>query len=429
MSRLTYPLESGGRGVDCPICAQAVRVERHGRRLSVRCYAGCPETEVLAALDVGAVLDDLAADQGGSSTPRVLRELDVARMVSEPPPPVPWVVEGLVMRGGLTALSGQPGASKSLLCLALAAAVATGTSEVGFACERGDVLIIDAENGQAEIHRRVHRLGVPAHGVRVVEADGFDLRERDHQRQLEALLIDRPALLVLDSFRTLWGGQENDSGETTAVLQPLRAMLRRHGVGAIMPVHVGRENRAYRGSEAFAATLELGFKLASAEGDPDPQRRFLECWKARPCEKPAKRWLRFGFEADVLALDQADPYGEKAPPGRPARASETLRPRLEEALADGPLSQAEIARRVDRSPSDNTVRRLLRALEAEGVAGRSADGRWSVARIARSATAPPAPVGGGVMASDDLAIPLATPEEAAEAERVLAKFGPQGAAS
>jgi hypothetical protein len=49
----------------------------------------------------------------------------------------------------------------------------------------------------------------------VFEADGFDLRT--DLGELERVLDDhRPALLVLDSFRSLWGGKENDSGVARA---------------------------------------------------------------------------------------------------------------------------------------------------------------------------------------------------------------------
>jgi hypothetical protein len=43
-------------------------------------------------------------------------------------------------------------------------------------CHRGRVVIVDAENGEREIHRRVHTLGLPSEGVVIYETDGFDLR-------------------------------------------------------------------------------------------------------------------------------------------------------------------------------------------------------------------------------------------------------------
>ena len=110
-------------------------------------------------------------------SPLKLRALDVARMVNEEPSPPHWVVEGLVCVGMLTVLNGKEGEGKSLLAQVLSAGVAAGESEAGFSCRRGRVAIVDAENGEHEIHRRVHALGLPSEGIEVFEArSDFDLR-------------------------------------------------------------------------------------------------------------------------------------------------------------------------------------------------------------------------------------------------------------
>lgn len=52
----------GDRGAsltDCPRCGQAVRVELHGDRLSVRCYGACDPEAVLEALDVARIAGEL----------------------------------------------------------------------------------------------------------------------------------------------------------------------------------------------------------------------------------------------------------------------------------------------------------------------------------------------------------------------------------
>src|SRR4051812_39485101 len=92
---------------------------------------------------------------------RKLRALDIRQMVNEPPPPIPWIVEPLVMAGGLTLLNGREGVGKSLIALALGAGVGSGEDRAGLRCRPGPVLVIDAENGPSEIHRRVHALQLP----------------------------------------------------------------------------------------------------------------------------------------------------------------------------------------------------------------------------------------------------------------------------
>lgn len=296
-----------------------------------------------------------------------LRRLDVARMHREEPPPVPWVVEGLVVRGMLTVLNGREGEGKSLLAMALAAGVLTGQSEGGLACHQGRVVIVDAENGEREIHRRVRTLELPAGEIEVFEAQGFDLR-KDSGELESALEAHRPDLLVLDSYRTLWGGEENDSGEVAAVLDPLRNLVRRFGAGALLLHHSGKVNGAYRGSSAIGASAELGFTLARSDADPeDSPRRYLATWKCRPAEKPPRRWLRLSVEAGRVFIDEAD-APEEEEPTKPAPVAEELTPRVLAALAEAPQALADVARGVGYDPKNRSVRRVLGALLEAGKA-------------------------------------------------------------
>ena len=76
-------------------------------------------------------LADAPVVNGNRRPASKLRRLDVARMVRENPPPVPWIIEGLVVRGALTVLNGREGEGKSLLAMALAAGVALGENQAG----------------------------------------------------------------------------------------------------------------------------------------------------------------------------------------------------------------------------------------------------------------------------------------------------------
>src|SRR6266487_2509234 len=79
-----------------------------------------------------------------------------------PPPPVPWIVKGLIAQGALTVLAGAGGLGKSSLALGLAAASARGDrSYAGFSIEsRLPMVYVDAENGADEMHRRAHTFGI-----------------------------------------------------------------------------------------------------------------------------------------------------------------------------------------------------------------------------------------------------------------------------
>jgi RecA-family ATPase len=158
-----------------------------------------------------------------STTPSI-RFLDVATMAAAPPPSVPWLAPPILPRGALTALYAPGGDGKSLLSMALAAAIAHGGELAGIECEHGVTVYLDAENGEHEIHRRVHTLGLPASGVRVADASRLDLRGAI--AEVEAVVGDTsPDLLVLDSLRSMTPGMdENDTAQTARALDPLRRL-------------------------------------------------------------------------------------------------------------------------------------------------------------------------------------------------------------
>ena len=338
--------------------------------------------------------DGLRADLPGSRR-RVgeLRKLDVAEMLATEPPPVPWVVEDFAVKGSLTLLAGREGEGKSLFAMSIAAAVLSGSQIAGMNTERGRVLILDAENGEYEIHRRVNTLGFSGdEGVAVYEADFFHLG-RQLDRLNEVLRQEQPDLLVLDSFRSLWpGGEENDSGAVAQVLDPLRNLVRRHRVAAILLHHSPKRSSGYRGSTAIGAAVELGFVLARSEGDPEGSaRRYLSCWKCRPAPEPSKRWIHLHAERGQVFIEAADaPLDVDSEPlaGKPAQSK--LGPELLRA-AEQPSSWPEIARTLSRSPKDGTARRLRDALLESGELEELPDGRLVAAPsdLKGAASAPP----------------------------------------
>ena len=298
------------------------------------------------------------------------------------------MIEGLAIKGTLTLLSGKEGEGKSLVSMALSTGVALGEDIAGFTCKQQKVLIVDAENGEYEIHRRVKSLGLPSRGVTVVEADGFHLgRELG---ELEALLErEQPGLVILDSFRSLWpGGDENDSCAVAGVLDPLRNLLRHLGPAGILLHHVSRAGNDYRGNSAISAAIELGFRLSRHPNDPEARdRRYLRCFKCRPAPEPEDRWLRLHIERGQVFIDETDSFVSEEDVEKqlaPARAE--LAPGLLAAAAT-PSSWPDLARAIDRSPKDGTARRLRDDLLHAGELVKLEDGRFRVPTTSRVPTA------------------------------------------
>lgn len=323
--------------------------------------------EIMANAD-RAVIELAAVKTKSAEPPKKLRVLDMARMLKETPPPIPWRIKPLAVDGALTLLPGREGQGKSLLSQALAGAVVRGETLAGFECKKGRVMIVDAENGEREIHRRVHGLDLPETIVPVL-ADGFHLL--DDLDLLDQLLVThRPNLLILDSFKSLWlGGDERDTDAASEVLLSLQRLIRFHDVATILLHHSPKNGADYRGDTGIGAVVELGFTMSRALGDPQKRtRRKLKNWKLRADRERDDAWISIAVEEGRVFLDQAEPFrggdvdDDDAEPEAPIRAQ--LTPMLlanitEAAERDEPLrTLADLCESLGRPPKDSTVRRI-----------------------------------------------------------------------
>jgi hypothetical protein len=284
----------------------------------------------------------------------------------------------------LTLLTGEAGEGKSLVALAIAAAL---ESEQGFGplpTRAARTLIVDAENGDHEIHRRIDVFEVSGERVSIAATDSFDLaRDTDSLARLVGQV--EPDLVILDSFRSLWpSGNENDSGEATMVLAGVRAMLQGVGAAGLLLHHLPKSSAAYgrsggadyRGASAILATVDLAFRLDKASGDADSGRRRLDCFKSRPAATPEPLWFRFDDQARVEA---ADPHVSKKSSPR----TDDLRHRLIAALGDkGPLTLTELAGILNEKADNRTLRSALWHESEQGLVTRDSEGRWHLSGCA-----------------------------------------------
>jgi hypothetical protein len=227
---------------------------------------------------------------------------------------------------------------------------------------------IDAENGEREVHRRVHGLGVRPGALVYVEADAFDLRK--DFAEVEALVAEHePTVIVLDSLRSLAPGlDENDSQQAEAALRPVVRLTQATGKATLILHHAGKSGVEYRGSTAIGAAVELGFTLARHPEDPEgATRRRLACWKCRPAKEPPMRWISLGVNAGGrILLDEAEPFEPRA-----ARQEER-RSAVLDALSSEPQSERAVAAATDVPRA--TVQRILSELRTAELAERRPNG-------------------------------------------------------
>jgi AAA domain len=339
-----------------------------------------------------------------------IRFLDVAKMAATPPPSVPWLAPPVLPRAALTVLYAPGGDGKSLVALALCAAIAHGGELAGIECEQGASIYLDAENGELEIHRRVHTLGLPPSGVAVADASAIDLR-RDIG-VLEGLVNDeRPDLLVLDSLRSMTPGMdENDTSQTARALDPLRRLAHESTTAILLIHHSNKSGKEFRGASSIRDSVDVLWHLGRHDDDPDPHRRFLSCRKMRVAAEPERLWLRLEVDRGRVLIDHAEP-----PEDQPTKSAQPVRAMLSEQILDrmseAPLRLVEIAALAGRKPKDGSVRNALKGLEHAGLIERHGNEYVKVQS--------PTPIGG----TAPLHPPGGTLPDEAKADAELARLG------
>ena len=288
---------------------------------------------------------------------------------------------------------GREKRGKSLVQLALAVCMASGGGAAGgIEVKAGRVLLIDAENGEREIHRRVRAMGLTAehaHNLAIAEARGFELRK--HLDMVAELARDHRAdLVLLDSFRSLWRGDERDEAEVAAALDPLRDLA--HGTETAFSLvhHAQKGGEEYRGSSAIGACIDWCVMLDRDRDDPDKTRRRLANPLARFAAERGDRWLTVRSQSDDgrVSVEEAEAFvREREAPVRSEIESE-LRAAMNRGchvatpsngggnVATPSWSTAELAVSIGRGKNDGTVRRALERLADLGEIYRNAEKRW-----------------------------------------------------
>ena len=372
----------------CPVCILSTEKPRltitetaRDKPSRLKCRNGCDRAEILKRL--AAALD--ADDRQPDSSP--IRFLDIAAMTATPPPAVPWLAPPVLPRASLTALYAPGGDGKSLLAAALACAIAQGSEVAGIACEAGTTVYLDGENGEHEIWRRVHTLGMPAEGVKVADASGFDLR-RQLKLLSDVLHEHKPDLAVLDSFRSLTPGlDENDTRQTAAALDPLRRLAHDSGAAILLIHHANKAGKDFRGASSIRDSVDALWHLGRHDDDPDPRRRFLACRKMRVAAEPSRMWLRLEVDRGRVLVDRAEePIGASSAVAVHQPVRTALSDLILAAMDGEPLRLAAIARLVDREPKDGSVRNALGALVSDGLLRRDGHDYLKVQRVQDGAT-------------------------------------------
>ncbi len=400
----------------------------HGARVAAKLRAlGCNvETIEAAALDLskgGDCVDWLKAHPGATAADLAkLPRVRVARVTCSADglvltciadveaKPIRWLWPGRIARGKVALLAGHPGLGKSQVTISIAATVSTGgTWPVdGARCERGSVILLNAEDDVADtIRPRLEAAGADLNRVHVLDAvrvasesgktylRGFSLA--DDVDRLGALLDKLPdvALIVIDPVSAYLGAVDSHkNADVRALLTPLAEMAARHGVAVVAVSHLSKSSGTeallrVQGSIAFSAAARAVWGVAR-DKDNAARRLFLPLKNNLGNDQTGLAFAIEGFrlaggietsrvawegEAVTIAAEEAF-----APEGNheERNAVEDAREFLGSLLKAGPMPAKRVyAEAREAGYSERTVRRAQKALGVEAVKeGMQAGWQW-----------------------------------------------------
>lgn len=215
------------------------------------------------------------------------------------PPPVDWIVKGLVARGHLTLLAGEGGLGKSSFTLALCAAVRNSSTHYygGFPVTVGPIAYVDGENSRGEIHRRANAFGIFEW---IYQFEGDMAQSRAELADVAAKVPN--GLVVLDSFRSLFPSvDENSTKDVMPVLKIVQLIARVYDVGIVILHHTSKSG-IYRGSTSFRDTPDV---VCTLKRDNGPGARYIDWNKMRIGIEPDRHFLRISQQNGAMHWEQS----------------------------------------------------------------------------------------------------------------------------
>lgn len=294
-------------------------------------------------------------------------------LAGHPVPPRQWIVPKFIPARTVTLLGGDGGSGKTLLGLQLGVAMCAGRSWLGQMPSQGGCIFLSAEDEMDELHRRLADIcqatdtdmaGLAS--LHVVPVAGRDATlatfDRSHRRiiatplfkQIEALVAElQPKLLVLDTLADIFGGDENNRGQTRAFVGMLRGLAIEQDVAVLVNSHPslsglssGSGTSGSTGwSNSVRSRLYLDYPRGGDKGPLDPDERVLTVMKVNYGQRGNQirmRWCCGAFE----------PMSE-LPPAERAEAAKTAEEGVERVFLE--LLHASVAqgRPVGHRPASN----------------------------------------------------------------------------
>lgn len=393
-------------GLKCPLCRSLGResnatIEHDPAGFLKASCATCYDDvepgilETLGAVRITSNVVPISPELNGhATTPPSVRHhvelLDLDQLLANPPPDPDFAwgntVGGYLERGTLCVLHGDGGLGKSLIGQGLCRRYTLGKEWLGQTTEGGVALYLDGENSLAEIARRLYSFEFRPGEQRLKYGRvqfPILLNPDAGEKLMDELIEDTGAtLIVLDSQRALWGGDEREQLEVRPMYAMLARVAERHQV-AILLIHHDNKSLLYSGSTDINAAVVSRIHLERFDPKKREDRRRI-LWHEKSRSGPEQEPVIFtvdkthdGLLTFQILDNDTQTKSTTAQPG--AEPRHIMRKRIEELLEDRvPRTRPEVARELGIDPTSGTLRRAWDDMHDEQALMSSDNQHWTL---------------------------------------------------
>jgi hypothetical protein len=200
-------------------------------------------------------------------------------------PDVAWQVQDLLPQGAAMVIVADAGVGKTWFIEELALSVDQGTPFLGeFHTRQGKVLVIDEENADALLKRRLQKLlrgaGLQEDGsgldIEFLTAQGINLSDDNCVAALDKLFDEmHPDLVLIDALVRIHRGNENDAGDMALVFGIIKQWIVTYGCSFVFCHHRRKPGLAgndsanmFRGSSEIRAFVDTHLDLKPVKTEP-----------------------------------------------------------------------------------------------------------------------------------------------------------------